>query len=65
MSDFYLDTAEKYNEIAALAQKAVWPAGKACEGHSEKQPPSFTAVDASKWKEGDSGEGRGGKCTVL
>lgn len=67
MSNFYLDTAEKYNEIAALAQKAMWPAGKACEGHSEKQLPSFTAVDASKWKEGEQwgGERREMYCTLI
>lgn len=63
MNDFYLDAAEKYNEISAPAQKAMWTAGKACEAHSEKQPPSraaAAAAGASKWKEADSEEGRGG-----
>lgn len=65
MNGFYFDAAEKYKEISALTQEAMWTAGKAYEAPPEKQPPSWTAADASKWKEADSEEGRGGKCTVL
>jgi hypothetical protein len=72
MNDFYLDTAEKYNELAALAQKAVWPAGKAYEGHSEKQPPALlnsgrckNAQNGRKETVGREGEGREMYCTLI
>lgn len=63
MNDFYLDAAEKYNEISAVMQEAMWTAGKAYEAPPVKQPPSWTAADASKWKEADSE--RGGEGNVL